>query len=99
VNDVIYLFNYIIIAIKNKFTFTPLAFSISSGSSVLCADDSFINSNNSFMRNLLYIVAFIFIIGWLVGYLGFHAGGAFHLLLLVAIVATLLNLMQEKTTV
>ena len=49
------------------------------------------------MKNLLYIVAFIFIIGWLVGYLGFHAGGAFHLLLVVAIIATLLRLMQESS--
>lgn len=50
------------------------------------------------MRNLLYIVAFIFIIGWLVGFLGFHAGGAFHLLLVIAIIAALLSIMQEKTT-
>jgi protein-S-isoprenylcysteine O-methyltransferase Ste14 len=49
------------------------------------------------MRNLLYIVAFIFIIGWLVGILGFHTGNAFHLLLVVAIVAVLLSVMQEKT--
>jgi hypothetical protein len=49
------------------------------------------------MRNLLYIVAFVFITGWLVGFPGFHAGGAFHLLLVVAIIATLLSLMQEKT--
>ncbi|THU40462.1 lmo0937 family membrane protein [Niastella caeni] len=49
------------------------------------------------MRHLFYIVAFIFIIGWLVGVLGFHTGGAFHLLLVVAIVAALLGLMQEKT--
>jgi hypothetical protein len=51
------------------------------------------------MRNLLYIVAFIFIIGWLVGYLGFNAGGAFHLLLVVAIIAALLSLMKEETPI
>ncbi|THU38223.1 lmo0937 family membrane protein [Niastella caeni] len=49
------------------------------------------------MRGILYIVAFIFIVGWLVGFLGFHAGGAFHLLLVAAIIAALLSLMQEKT--
>jgi hypothetical protein len=49
------------------------------------------------MKNLLYIVAFIFVIGWLVGCLGFNAGGAFHLLLVVAIIATLLSLMQEES--
>jgi uncharacterized protein DUF5670 len=70
---------------------------ISSGSSVLSTGDSLNNNKNSFMGNLLYIVAFIFIIAWLVGFLGFHAGGAFHLLLVVAIIATLLRIMQEKT--
>jgi len=49
------------------------------------------------MGNLLYVVAFIFVIAWLVGFLGFHAGGSFHLLLVVAIIATLLRIMQEKT--
>jgi len=49
------------------------------------------------MGKLLYIVAFIFVIGWLVGFIGFHAGGSFHLLLVVAIIAALLSLMQEKT--
>ena len=58
-----------------------------------------INKKNSSMSNLLFIVAFIFVIGWLIGFLGFHAGGAFHLLLVVAIVATLLSLMQEKTAI
>lgn len=67
-------------------------------SSVPSTDDSLINNKNSFMGNLLYIVAFIFVIGWLVGFLGFHAGGAFHLLLVVAIIATLLNIMQRKTS-
>jgi hypothetical protein len=48
------------------------------------------------MGNLLYIVAFIFVIGWLVGFVGFHLGGAFHLLLLMAIVSVLLNIIQGK---
>jgi len=47
------------------------------------------------MGNLLYIVAFIFIIGWLVGFLGFHAGGAIHLLLAIAFIALLLDTMRE----
>lgn len=50
------------------------------------------------MGNLLYIVAVIFVIGWLVGFVGFHVGGAFHLLLLVAIIATLLSIIQGKKT-
>ena len=48
------------------------------------------------MGNLLYIVAIIFVIGWLIGVIGFHAGGAFHLLLVIAIIAILLNIIQGK---
>jgi hypothetical protein len=50
------------------------------------------------MRNLLFSIAFIFLIGWLVGFIGFQAGGPIHLLLVAAIICTLLSLMQEKTT-
>jgi hypothetical protein len=48
------------------------------------------------MGKLLYIVAIIFAIGWLVGFLGFHVGGAIHLLLIIAIIAVLLNIIQGK---
>jgi hypothetical protein len=48
------------------------------------------------MRNLLYIVAFIFVIGWLVGFVGFNIGGAFHLLLLMAIISVLISIIQGK---
>jgi uncharacterized protein DUF5670 len=48
------------------------------------------------MGKLLYIVAFIFIIAWLIGFVGFHIKGAFHLLLLIAVIAVLLNIIQGK---
>jgi len=51
------------------------------------------------MGKLLYIVAIIFIIGWLVGFLGFHAGGSIHLLLAIAFIALLLDTMQEKKSI
>jgi hypothetical protein len=51
------------------------------------------------MRSLLYIVALILVIGWLVGFIGYRAGGAFHLLLVLAIVAVLINVMQGKKIV
>ena len=41
------------------------------------------------MNNILYIVAVILIIGWLVGFVGFHAGGLIHLLLVIAVIAVL----------
>jgi hypothetical protein len=50
------------------------------------------------MRNILYIVAIIFVIGWLIGLIGFHMGSAIHLLLVLAIVAVLLNILQGKKT-
>lgn len=46
------------------------------------------------MGNLLYIIAVILIIGWLVGFVGFHAGGLIHILLVIAIVAVLLRLIR-----
>jgi len=48
------------------------------------------------MRNLLYIVGIIFIIGWLVGVIGFNTGGPFHLLLIVAFIAISLSMFQKK---
>lgn len=46
------------------------------------------------MGNLLYIIAVILIIGWVVGFLGFHAGGLIHVLLIIAIVAVLLRVIS-----
>lgn len=51
------------------------------------------------MRNLLFIVAVIFVVGWLVGIVGFQVGGAIHLLLVFAIIAVLINAIQEKKSV
>jgi len=46
------------------------------------------------MGNLLYVVAVILVIGWLVGFLGFHAGGIIHVLLVIAIIAVILRVIQ-----
>lgn len=48
------------------------------------------------MGNLLYIVAVILIIGWLIGFFGFHAGGLIHVLLVIAVIAILLRVIQGK---
>ncbi len=48
------------------------------------------------MRSLLYIVAVIFVIGWAIGFIGYQAGGAIHLLLVIAVVAVLINIIQGK---
>jgi hypothetical protein len=51
------------------------------------------------MGNLLYIIAVILIIGWLVGFFAFHAGGLIHALLVIAVIAIILRLIQGKKVV
>ena len=49
------------------------------------------------MGNLLYIIAVILVIGWAVGFLGYHAGGLIHILLVIAIIAILLKLIRGNS--
>lgn len=51
------------------------------------------------MGNLLYIIAVILVIGWLIGFFGFHAGGLIHILLVIAAIAIILRLVQGKSIV
>jgi hypothetical protein len=46
------------------------------------------------MGNLLYVIAVILIIGWAIGYFGYAAGGLIHLLLVIAIIAVIVRLVQ-----
>jgi Family of unknown function (DUF5670) len=48
------------------------------------------------MGNLLYIIAVILIIGWAIGFFGYAAGGAIHLLLVIAIVLILLKVIRRE---
>jgi len=48
------------------------------------------------MGNLLYVVAVILIVAWLIGFLGFHVGGIIHVLLVIAVIAVLLRVIQGK---
>jgi predicted ferric reductase len=47
------------------------------------------------MGNLLYLIAVILIIAWAVGFLGYHAGGLIHILLVIAIIAILLKVIRR----
>ena len=49
------------------------------------------------MGNLPYIIAVILIIAWAIGYLGFHAGGIIHLLLVIAVIAFVVKLIRGNT--
>ncbi|MBK6391997.1 MAG: lmo0937 family membrane protein [Saprospiraceae bacterium] len=46
------------------------------------------------MGNLLYVIAVILVISWAIGFLGYHAGGIVHLLLVVAIIAVLFRVIR-----
>lgn len=48
------------------------------------------------MGNLLYIVAVILVIAWLIGFVGYQAGGIIHILLVIAIVSVLLRVIQGR---
>ena len=51
------------------------------------------------MNSLLYLVAVILIIGWLLGFFVFSAGSIIHLLLVIAVVAILLRLIRGRDPV
>jgi hypothetical protein len=48
------------------------------------------------MENLLYVIAVILVIGWLIGFVGFHAGGLIHILLVIAIIAVLFRIISGR---
>jgi len=49
------------------------------------------------MGSILYVVAVILIIGWLVGFFAFHAGGIIHILLVIAVIAIIVRLIQGRS--
>ncbi len=51
------------------------------------------------MNNLLYIIAVILIIGWALGFFVFAATGLIHILLVIALIAIVLRLIQGKPVV
>lgn len=44
------------------------------------------------MGNLLYVLAVILIVGWLLGMFAFNAGGFIHILLVIAVIIFLVKL-------
>jgi hypothetical protein len=49
------------------------------------------------MSDLLYVLAVILIIGWILGAFVFSVGGIIHILLVVAIIAILLRLIRGRS--
>lgn len=49
------------------------------------------------MGNLLYVIAVILVIAWLIGFVGLHIGGGLiHILLVIAIIAILLRVIKGE---
>ncbi len=48
------------------------------------------------MGGILYIIAVLLVIGWLIGVIGYGIGGLIHVLLVIAIVAVLLNVIGGR---
>ena len=48
------------------------------------------------MGNLLYVIAVILVIGWAIGFIGFHVGGIIHILLVIALISVILRVIQGR---
>lgn len=47
------------------------------------------------MRSILYLIAVILIIGWLLGFFVYSAGGLIHILIVLAVISLILGLMRR----
>lgn len=48
------------------------------------------------MGNILYIIAVILLIAWAIGYFGYATGGIIHVLLIVALIALIIQIVQGR---
>lgn len=48
------------------------------------------------MSSILYVIAVILLIGWLIGVFAYSAGGLIHALLVIAIIAIVYNLVTGR---
>jgi hypothetical protein len=46
------------------------------------------------MRSILYLIAVILVIGWLLGFFVYSAGGLIHILIVLAIISLLIGLIR-----
>jgi len=51
------------------------------------------------MGSLLYIVAVILLILWAIGFVGYHVGGLIHILLVIAVIAVILRVIQGRRAI
>jgi len=48
------------------------------------------------MNNLLYLIAVILVIGWAIGFIGYNVGGIIHILLVIALIAVIIRVIQGR---
>jgi hypothetical protein len=48
------------------------------------------------MGNLLYVLAVILLIAWAIGFFAYSAGSIIHILLVIAIIAVILRVIQGR---
>lgn len=48
---------------------------------------------------MLYIIAVILLIGWILGFFVFSAGGLIHILLVIAVIAIIFRVIQGRNPV
>ena len=51
------------------------------------------------MGSLLYIIAVILVIAWVIGFFALNAGGIIHILLVIAIIAILFRIIQGRKVI
>ncbi|MES2762643.1 MAG: lmo0937 family membrane protein [Bacteroidota bacterium] len=51
------------------------------------------------MSNLLYILAVILVVCWAIGFFAYSAGSLIHILLVIALIAIILRVIQGKEPV
>lgn len=54
--------------------------------------------NKNTMSNILFSIAAILEVVWVVGYFGYNAGDLIHLLIIIAIIVTLLRVVTGRKT-
>jgi hypothetical protein len=55
------------------------------------------NIKKQIMSNLLYTIAVILVLFWAIGFFAYSAGSIIHLLLVIAVIAVILRLIQGRS--
>jgi hypothetical protein len=51
------------------------------------------------MRSILYLIAVILLIGWILGFFVYSAGGLIHILIVLAVISFLIGIIRGDTSV